>query len=93
MSVQNGVELTPTLNESIIFEGGGSQRGGNHEIASQGEPEANQDATSTAYYIMILCDSIATNDPMQLEKFVKKFKLRVIEDRKDFEAREVLEIF
>ena len=42
---------------------------------------------------MILCDSIATNDPMQLEKFVKKFKLRVIEDRKDFEAREVLEIF
>ena len=42
---------------------------------------------------MILCHSIAISDEMQLEKFVKKFKLRVIEDRHDQEAKEVLDIF
>ena len=60
---------------------------------SQEDFEATIDATSTPYYIMILCHSIAISDEMQLEKFVKKFKLRVIEDRQDQEANEVLEIF
>ena len=71
----------------------GSNFNQKHELNSQGDLEANQDATSTAYYVMILCHSIATNEDMQFMKFVKKFKLRVIEDRQDFEAREVLEIF
>lgn len=42
---------------------------------------------------MILCDSISTNDEMQLEKTVKKIKFRVMEDSADLYAKEVLDIF